>query len=96
MSIHIRYAVAFPHDDRPSTLPGETRAVLATTCAEFDIGQGGVTFEEVDPEDVAPLITFPLGSELFVESALESDCLDDTDDETAKATRIWWRAVVMG
>ena len=92
----VRYLVEFPKDDRPRELPGDTRAVLAETCAEYDIGQGGVTFEEVSPEDVAPLSAYPNGSELFVESPNASDCLDDsTEDDSAVRTRIWWRAIVV-
>ena len=94
--IHVRYVVQFPNDDRPTELPGGTNAVLASACAEYDIGQGGVTREEVHDEDVAALITYPVGSELFVESALATDCLDDTDDDTAARTRIWWRVVTVG
>ena len=94
--VRVRYLVEFPHDDRPAVLPGDTRAVLASTCAEYDVGQGGVTREEVHDEDIAAIITYPLDSELFVESSLETDCLDDTDDDTAARTRIWWRVVTVG
>ena len=96
MTVRVRYVVEFPNDDRPTELPSDTRAVFAESCAEYDIGQGGVTFEEIDPDDVRPLATFPLGSELFIESSNPSDCLDDTDDETAAQTRIWWRVIVVG
>lgn len=92
----VRYTVAFPHDDRPTVLPGETNAVLASTCAEYDIGQGGVTFEEIDPDDVAALITCPVGAEVFVESPDPEDALDTTSEATSAATRIWWRGVVEG
>jgi len=95
MSVHVQYVVEFPNDDRPTQLPPERRAVLAESCAEYDIGQGGVTFEEVRPEDVQALGTFEVGSEVFIESPNVSDCLDDTDDDRATRTRIWWRAVVV-
>ena len=94
--VRVRYVVQFPNDDRPAVLRGDTRAVLASTCAEYDVGQGGVTREEVHDEDIAAIITYPLDSELFVESSLETDCLDDTDDDTAARTRIWWRVVTVG
>jgi hypothetical protein len=89
----VRYLVEVPNDDRPTTLPGATRAVLAQSCAAYDLGQGGVTADEIDAAHVAALITFPVGSELFVES---SDCLDETDETTEAASRIWWRVVVEG
>jgi hypothetical protein len=89
--IHLRYLVEFPNDDRPTRLPRETRAVLARFYEHIDIGQGGITTEEVNPNDVQSLGLFAIGCELFVESALASDCLDDTDDDTSKRTRIWWR-----
>jgi len=92
----VRYLVEFPNDDRPSDVPGDTRAVLADQYAEYDIGQGGLTCEEIRDEDIAAIISYPVGSELFVESGAESDCLDDTDEATAAQTRIWWRIVVTG
>jgi hypothetical protein len=92
--IHVRYLLEFPSDDRPTTIDGSTNAVLVSACADYDMGQGGVTAEEVDVEEVAALLTFPHGSELFVESSVASDCLDNIDDETAQNTRIWWRVVV--
>jgi hypothetical protein len=92
--IHVRYLTAFPNDDRPTMIDGSTNAVLTSACAAFDLGQGGITAEEVDVEEIAVLVTFPHGSELFVESGVASDCLDDTDDETARDSRIWWRVVV--
>ena len=91
----VRYLVEFQNDDRPSELPGDTRAVLADQYAEYDIGQGGLTREEVRDEDIAAIITYPVGSELFVESGAASDCLDDSDEATAAQTRIWWRVVVV-
>ena len=95
MNVRVRYVVEFPSDDRPRELSPNTRAVLAESCAEYDVGQGGVTFEEIDPGDVRALGTFAIDSELFVESPNVSDCLDDMDDDTAARTRIWWRAVVV-
>jgi hypothetical protein len=92
----VRYLVAFPNDARPTVLDGSNNAVLASTCVEYDIGQGGVTYEEVNADDIAAIITYPVGSELFVESSLASDCLDDADETTAARTRIWWRVVVTG
>jgi hypothetical protein len=89
----VRYLVDFPNDDRPTELPGDTRAVMASAYAWCDIGQGGVTAEEIDLADVAAIITYPLGSELFVESDNPDDCLDDTNGATAAATRIWWRVI---
>ena len=91
----VRYVVEFEPDDRPTTLSGDTRAVLAESCEDYDIGQGGLTREEVHEEDIADVITYPVGSELFVESTLWTDCLDDTTDETAARTRIWWRVIVV-
>jgi hypothetical protein len=90
----VRYLVDFPNDDRPTELPGDTRAVMASAYAWCDIGQGGVTAEEIDLADVAAIITYPVGSELFIESADPTDCLDDADATTVAATKIWWRAVV--
>jgi len=93
--IRVRYAVEFTPEDRPTTLDGSTNAVLADTRKEYDVGQGGVTRAEVNPEDVAALVTYPVGSELFAESGLSGDVLDDSTDEAATASRIWWRVVVV-
>jgi hypothetical protein len=93
--VRIRYSVEFTNEDRPSALPAETRAVLASACEQYDVGQGGVTFEEVSPEDVQQLGVFPVWTEVFVESSAEGDVLDDTDETTSATSRIWWRAVVV-
>jgi hypothetical protein len=93
--IHVRHLTAFPNDDRPTMIDGATNAVLAVTCAEFDMGQGGMTAEEVDVDEVASLITFPLGSELFVESGDPNDVLDNATEETAAQSRIWWRIMIV-
>ena len=95
MNVRVRYLVEFPNDDRPTELPSNTRSVLAESCAEHDIRQGGVTFEEIEPGDVRQLAAFAVGDELFVETTSASDCLDDTDDDTEARTRIWWRALVV-
>jgi hypothetical protein len=92
--IRVRYLVELPNDDRPTELPADTRAVMASAYAWCDIGQGGITTEEVSPDDVQATVVFPAGSELFVESSTATNCLDDTDDDSAARTRIWWRVVV--
>jgi len=33
--------------------------------------------------------------EVYVESDAADDVLDDTDDETSVASRIWWHAVLV-
>lgn len=95
MTVRVRYVVEFPNDDRPTELLSDTRSVLAEFCAEYDVGQGGVTFEEINPKHLQALAEFSVGSEVFVESPKASDCLDDTDDDTAARTAIWWRALVV-
>ncbi len=93
--ICVKYIVEFDPEDRPTLLPPETRAVLASRYEQYDVGQGGVTFEEVDSENVQPLGVFPVLSEVFVESSAAGDVLDDSTEETATASRIWWRLVVI-
>jgi hypothetical protein len=93
--IRVRYAVEFAHDDRATELPGDTRAVPAHRYEWCDVGQGGITFEEVDPGDVQALAVFPAGSELFIDSGNPADVLDSTDETTERGTRIWWRVIVV-
>jgi hypothetical protein len=90
----VQYVVDLPNDTRPTTLAPETRAVLTSSYSHLDLDPGGVTAEELHPEDVQTLSVFPVGSDVLVESADPADCLDDTDEESAARTRIWWRVIV--
>lgn len=83
----------------PRVLPADTPAV---TCEAYPHLQevaedtGGITRADIDPADIQTLADLPDGAQLFVESDdPAADTLDDTDDETSAATRIWWKATVV-
>lgn len=56
---------------------------------------GGVTRADIRAEGVRRLGEFEDGQEVYVESDATDDVLDDTDDDTAMASRIWWRGRVL-
>jgi hypothetical protein len=93
----VLFDVAF--DPRsPRVLPVDIRAVPAEPYAgiEDDAGNpGGVTRADIRSEDVRCLGEFDDGSDVYVESDATDDVLDDTDDEAAAASRIWWRGRVL-
>ena len=54
-----------------------------------------MTRADLYDEHIRPLESFSPGDEVFVESDVPSDVLDDSTDETERATRIFWRAVIV-
>jgi hypothetical protein len=83
-------------DAAPTWLDGATRAVPRETFGDVDQGQGGITRSDIiDETMIAALDTFPAGAEVYIESEDATECLDDTDEETEKNTRIWWSATVL-
>jgi hypothetical protein len=87
-------------DDQPNprVVAGGTRAVPADLYASVDEAAGnpgGVTRADLTDADIRALSEFVDGQEVYVESSEPADVLDDTDDTTATATRIWWRARVV-
>jgi hypothetical protein len=89
----VSYAVPFSKPN-PSVLSANTRAVPAALYRpiESEAGEpGGVTASDIDPQQVRALGDFSDGDEVYVEGEPD-DVLDDTDDDTAAATRIWFRA----
>jgi hypothetical protein len=84
-------------DPMPTWLDADVRAVSAEPFAFVDAGQGGITQGDIDDQTlIAPLSTFPVGAEVYVESEDVSDVLDDTDTTTERDTHIWWRATILG
>ena len=81
-------------DARPTWMDEGVPAVPAGPYVDLDEGQGGITRADVREDDVHPLGSFTRGDELFIESDVLDDVLDDTDEATARETRIWWRASV--
>ena len=81
----------------PRVLPCDARAVAAEPCAEVDDdagNPGGVTRGDIRSEDVRGLGEFERGQQVYVEGDPEA-VLDDADDETTAACRIWWRGRVL-
>jgi hypothetical protein len=91
----VLFSVSFDQRN-PRDLPADARAVRAEPYLALDDGQGGLTAAEVDPHEVERLDAFELGADLYVESSDPEDALDDTDEETERLTRIWWRASLVG
>jgi hypothetical protein len=89
----VRYACSIPNDTRPTTLGPETEVVPASIYKMCDEGQGGLITMDLDPDDIAPISTFPVGTDVFVLSADEGDNLD-LDGIEPEMTRIWWRATI--
>jgi hypothetical protein len=76
-------------------LPEETRAVAGEKYAHLDEGQSGITRADINDEDIRTLGSFKLGDDVFVESEEPDDCLDDSDEQREKDTRIWWRVTLV-
>jgi hypothetical protein len=83
-------------DPGPTWLDGSVLAVPADPFADVDQGQGGITRSDITDETViAPVDTFLVDAEVYVESDDAEDCLFDETVEEEKASRIWWRATVL-
>jgi hypothetical protein len=89
--IRVRYTA----NDSNEVWLDEGRQAVAEPYADLDQGQGGVTRGDLREEDIWTLDTFDRGADVFVESVGADDVLDDTDEATARDTRIFWRAVVL-
>ena len=92
----VLFDVAF--DPRsPRVLPCDERAVAAERYAgiEDDAGNpGGVTRGNIRAVDIRALGEFESGEEVYVEGDAE-EVLDDADDETTRASCIWWRGRIL-
>ena len=90
---------AMPRDNpTPHELPSDTQAVPAEpylALEEAHGNPGGITRAELLDSDIRPLSSFEDGALLYVESDDPTDVLDDTDEDTERLTRIWWRAVLV-
>ena len=83
-------------DPGATWVDGSVRAVPAGPFADIDSGQGGITFSDIlDEALIAGLSTYAVGTEVYVESEDADDCLFDDTIEEEKASRIWWRCVVL-
>jgi len=83
-------------DEIPTWLDPSVRAVPAESFEEVDEGQGGITTRDIiDTGMVAPVGSFPAGSEVYIESEDVTDCLDDETVEAEGASHIWWLARIM-
>ena len=81
--------------ETPRLLPSDVRAVGAEpylALEEAHGNPGGLTRADLLDNDIRPLGSFEDGDEIYVESDDPTDVLDDTDDDTIAATRVWWRA----
>ena len=81
----------------PRVLPCDAHAVAAGPYiqVEEDAGDaGGVTRADIKVVDIRALGEFEDGKEVFVEGDAEH-VLDDADDETTLASRVWWRGRVL-
>jgi hypothetical protein len=85
-------------NETPAWIDGATLAVPAEPfLGDVDSGQGGITCSDIaDESTIKTLAEFESGTEVYIESEDAEDCLDDTDTTTEAATRIWWRATVLG
>ena len=92
-NVTVRFTHRTPADKLPTVLEGAVRAVLADVYRPADAdGLGGVLTEDIRCQDARPVYSFPVGTELYI----ESNSSLSTSPELADATRIWWRAVVTG
>lgn len=85
-------------EHNPRVLPADARAVPAEPYVHIDDeagNPGGVTRADLADDTIRPLGSFEDGAEVFIEGVADDDVLDDTDAETAAATRIWFRAAVL-
>ena len=96
--IRVQFQKFSEPDPVATWLDGSLRAVPAEPfVGDVDSGQGGITRADiVDATMMAPLSSFPVAAEVYVESEDAGDVLDDTDETTERQTRIWWRATVVG
>ena len=81
--------------ETPRLLPPDVRAVPAEPYLAAEEAQGnpgGITRAELVDSDIRPLGSFEDGALLYIESDDPTDALDDTDDDSIAATRVWWRA----
>jgi len=81
----------------PRVLPCDTRAVPADLYTEIedDAGNpGGVMRADIRAVDMRCLGELEEGQDVYVEGDPE-DVLDDEDDETTLASRIWWRGRIL-
>jgi hypothetical protein len=81
----------------PRVLPCDTLAVAAGRYlrVEEDAGDpGGIVRADIAGDDIRALGEFEDGDDVYVEGDAE-DVLDDADDETSTASRIWWRGRVV-
>lgn len=84
-------ALIVAHSGEREEFPPSTRCVRASayrSLEEASGGTGGITFEDIDPNDVASLEEVEEGAEVYFESG---DCLDDSTAESVRDTAIWWR-----
>jgi hypothetical protein len=81
-------------DPMPTWLDEGTLAVAAEPYAALDEGQAGVTRGDIKDADIKTLDQFEPGAEVFLESDDPTDVLDDTDEVTERAAKIFWRATI--
>jgi hypothetical protein len=74
------------------SLPQEHPVVDARTYAFADCGAGGITEESVMPDDMRPLGACSAGAEVYYRT---DESLDDTNEETEAATRVWLKGLVL-
>ncbi len=90
--------ILMPADNAtPRLLPPDVRAVGAEpylAIEEAHGNPGGLTRAELRDDDIRALGSFDDGDQLYLEGEPEQ-VLDDTDDDTIAATRVWWRAVLV-
>ena len=84
-------------DPVPTWLDGAVRTVPAASfVGDVDQGQGGITRADiVDETMIAPLSTYAVGVEVYIESEDASKSLFDETPETEHDSHIWWLATVL-
>lgn len=90
--IRIRYTLMADENPTVVWLDGGTSAVAVEPYAHLDEGQGGITRGEIRTEDIKTLGEFAPGNEVFVEADDPQDVLDNTDADTERDSKIFWRA----
>jgi hypothetical protein len=93
----VAFTVTFGDQANPRVIPADAHAVPAELYARVDDdagNPGGITRGDIAGDDIRALGEFEDGADVYVEAEAD-DVLDDADEETTLASRIWWRARIL-
>ena len=86
--------VHMPHAPGATWVTEDARAVSAAKYGALDGGEGGIVRDQIADFDIGRAADFEIGAHVYLESDAPDDVLDDSDEPTEAATRIWWRATI--